>query len=123
MNILYPLSLLATLVLAQQTDIVVAAEVVVMATETLTASATETVNINVIAAKTVTTATTEVVVVEETNKVFFPDPNGQAPYKNGLTLDIFFSCNNRKGFIAKRNNGIYVENYEIPAGQSKPLIK
>lgn len=54
------------------------------------------------------------------NMLYNPDPNGQRPYKNGLTMDVFVSCNNRKAFIAKRGNGIYMENYEIPAGQCKP---
>lgn len=64
-----------------------------------------------------------VVVVEENSPVYTVDPNGQAPYPNGLTMDIFFSCNDNKGFIAKRGNGIYTEIYNLKAaGQTKPKL-
>lgn len=64
-----------------------------------------------------------VVVVPNTNPVYTVDPNGQAPYPNGETVDVFFSCNDNKAFIAKRGNGIYTEIYNLnKAGQTKPKM-
>ena len=64
-----------------------------------------------------------VVVVPNTNPVYTVDPAQLAPYKNGLTIDIFSTCSGNKAFIAKRNNGIYTESYNIKAaGQTKPKI-
>lgn len=111
MNFVAAIALFATAILANE---------IVIVDETVTTTVAVTTTLNTMASKTVTA--TGVVVVEETAKVFYPDPNGARPYKNGLTLDIFVSCNNRKGFIAKRGNGIYTENYEIPPGQHKPII-
>jgi hypothetical protein len=64
-----------------------------------------------------------VVTVPNTNPVYTVDSNGQAPYKNGLTVDVFFSCNDNKAFIAKRGDGIYSEIYNLKkAGQIKPKM-
>lgn len=79
---------------------------------------------NVMAPKEVNAGPAPVVVtVENTNPVYTVDQNGQAPYPNGETIDVFFSCNDNKGFIAKRGNGIYTEIYNLAkAGQTKPKM-
>lgn len=65
-----------------------------------------------------------IVTVQENSPVYTVDPNGQGPYPNGLTMDIFTSCNDNKGFIAKRGDGIYTELYSLKAaGQTKPVLQ